>query len=105
MEVIKKDLKDIEKMMMDFSTRLDKESKKNEENTDKILETMEKLHSHDKRITSNKEEIDKNSGTLEILHTINGGNKRFYNMWIITFTSLLFSIGFNIFLLIKLLCR
>jgi hypothetical protein len=103
MEVIKKDLKDIEQMVIEFSKKVDENAKKSEENAEKIIKTMEKLHNHDKRITSNKEEIDKNSGTLEILHTINGGNKRFYNMWVITFTSLLVSIGFNIFLLIKLL--
>ena len=105
MEVIKKGIEDIEQMMVDFSNRLDEETKANKENTDKILETMKKLHSHDKRINSNKEKIERNSGTLEILSTINGGNKRFYSMWVITFTSLLVSIGFNIFLLIKLLCR
>lgn len=89
MEVIKKDLKDIEE-------KIDKNAKTSAENTAKILETMKKLHEHD-------EQIKKAEGTLEILHTINGGNRRFYAMWLITFISLLASIGFNIFLLIKLL--
>lgn len=105
MEVIKKDLKDIEQMVIEFSKKVDENAKKSEENAKKIIKTMEKLHNHDERITSNKEEIDKNSGTLEILHTINDANRRFYSMWGITFLSLLVSIGFNIFLLIMLLCR
>lgn len=103
MEVIKKDLKDIEQMVIEFSKKVDENAKKSDENAKKIIKTMEKLHNHDERITSNKEEIDKNSGTLEILHTINDSNKKFYSMWGITFIAFLVSIGFNIFLLIKLL--
>lgn len=84
MEVIKKDLKDI---------------------VEDLEEIKEAVSKNAENIVGNREQIDKNTGTLEILHTINDANRRFYSMWIITFISLLISIGFNIFLLIKLLCR
>ena len=84
MEVIKKDLKDIVEDL-EVIKELAKENAKN--------------------IVDNREQIEKNTGALDILHTINDANRRFYSMWSITFISFLVSIGFNIFLLIKLLCR
>ena len=67
-------------------------------NTNKIIENMEKLHSHDKKITKNAEQIQKNTGALELLHTINNVKKRFFIMWASTFVLLLLSIGLNIYL-------
>ena len=62
---------------------------------------MNKLHSHEEKINENANNIQKNTGTLEILHTINNVKKKFFIMWFITFIALIFSIGFNIFLLLR----
>ena len=105
MEVIKKDLKDIEKMVTENTKKIEENSKKIEQNVDRIINNMNKLHNQEEKINTNKEQIEKNTGALDILHTINDGRKKFYSMWIITFIALLISIGFNIFFIIKLLCR
>ena len=60
MEVIKKDLEDIEKMVLENTKKIDENAKANKENTDRIIKNMEKLHSHD-------EQIKENSFALEIL--------------------------------------
>lgn len=70
-------------------------------NTNKIINNMEKLHSHDKEISENKKQIQKNTGALEILHTINNVKKRFFIMWASTFALLFLSICLNIYLFLR----
>lgn len=60
MEVIKKDLKEIEQMVI-------ANAKASAENTDRIIKTMEKLHSHEEKINNNTNKIQENSYALEIL--------------------------------------
>ncbi|MBO7079494.1 MAG: hypothetical protein J6W64_06770 [Bacilli bacterium] len=74
-------------------------------NKEEILNTISQLHNHEEKINSNADKIQRNTGALELLHTINSGSKKFYNIWLITFTVFLCSVVLNIFLLIKLLCR
>ena len=68
MEVIKKDLKDIEKMVI-------ANAKASAENTDRIIKTMEKLHSHEEKINNNTNKIQENSYALEILRDYKKNNK------------------------------
>lgn len=63
MEVIKKDLKDIEQMVLENSKKIDN-------NVDRIIKNMEKLHSHEER-------IQENSYALEILRDYKKVNKVF----------------------------
>ena len=67
-----------------------------------IISNMNELHNHEELINKNAEKIEKNTGALEILHTINNVKKRFFVMWFLTFVTLIVSVGFNIFFLIKL---
>lgn len=72
-------------------------------NKKEILNTISELHNHEEKINNNANHIQKNTGALEILHTINNGYKKFYNMWLITFIVFLFSIALNIYLVIIML--
>lgn len=101
MEVIKRDLKDIEQIAMDNSEKIDEYSKKSEENAKKILETIKKLHEHD-------EQIKKNSFAVEILqdmkknsNNLSDTNKRLCNIILILSIMLLIAIGLIIFLIAK----
>ena len=67
-----------------------------------IISNMNELHNHEELINNNAKRIEKNTGALEILHTINNVKKRFFVMWVLTFVTLIVSVGFNIFFLIKL---
>lgn len=67
-----------------------------------IISNMNELHNHEEMINKNAKRIEKNTGALEILHTINNVKKRFFIMWFLTFVTLIVSVGFNIFFLIKL---
>ena len=70
-------------------------------NTEKIINNMDRLHSHEKKINENSNNIQKNTSALEILHTINNVKKRFFIMWLSTFVVLVFSVCLNIFLLMR----
>lgn len=101
MEVIKKDLKDIEQIAIGNSKKIDKYSKISEENAKKILETIEELHKHD-------EQIKKNSFAVEILHDMKknsdklaDSNKRLCNIILMLSIMLFVTVGTVIFLLIR----
>ena len=68
---------------------------------DKIINNMNRLHSHEEKINANAKKIQKNTGALEVLHTINNVKKRFFIMWVSTFILLLLSIGLNIYLFLR----
>lgn len=86
---------------MEIEEKIIELEKKIDSNFNKIIKNMNKLHSHEEKINENANNIQKNTGALEILHTINNVKKRFFIMWFITFIALIFSIGFNIFLLLR----
>ena len=65
--------------------------KKIDDNYNKIMETMNKLHSHE-------EKINKNTGALEILKTFKDDANKFFIMWIITFIALLGMVGYVVYL-------
>ncbi len=67
-------------------------------NTEKILKTMDRLHSHEEMINENSNNIQKTTGALELLHTINNIKKRFFIMWLSTFLLLICSVCLNIYL-------
>jgi len=101
MEVIKRDLKDIEKIAMENSEKIDKYSKTSESNAKMIMETIKKLHEHD-------EQIKKNSFAVEILQdmkknsdSLANSNKRLCNIISMLSILLLIAIGFIIFLIVK----
>ena len=64
---------------------LEELDKKIDDNYNKIMENMNRLHSHE-------EKINKNTGAIEVLHTIKTYNNRFFAMWLITFLSLVYLI-------------
>jgi lipopolysaccharide/colanic/teichoic acid biosynthesis glycosyltransferase len=70
-------------------------------NTEKILKTMDRLHSHEEKINENSNKIQEKVGALEVLHTINNVKKRFFIMWLSTFLLLVCSICLNIFLFVR----
>ena len=80
-------------------------NKKLEDNTNLIIQNMNRLHSHEEKINENANKIQKNSGALELLHTINNVKKRFFIMWASTFLLLICSICLNVLLFIFLLFR
>ena len=61
--------------------------KKIDDNYNKIMENMNRLHSHE-------EKINKNTGAIEVLHTIKTYNNRFFAMWLITFLMLVCLIAY-----------
>ena len=69
----------------------------------KDIEHLEKkIKDNEKKINENKGKIDRNTGALELLHTINGGSKLFFKMWLITFIAYILTvIGFIAYLILK----
>lgn len=65
--------------------------KKIDDNYNKIMENMNKLHSHE-------EKINKNTGALEILKTFKSDSNKFFIMWLITFIAFLSLLGYTIYL-------
>ena len=101
MEVIKKDLKEIEQMVIDNTKKIEENSKKIDNNVDRIIKNMDKLHNHD-------EQIKENSFALEILkdmknnsNSLSEANKRLCNIILILSIILFVAIGTIIFLLVK----
>jgi len=69
----------------------------------KELEHLEKkIKDNEKKINENKGKIDRNTGALELLHTINGGSKLFFKMWLITFAAYVLTvIGFIVYIITR----
>lgn len=65
--------------------------KKIDDNYNKIMENMNKLHSHE-------EKINKNTGALEILKTFKEDTNKFFIMWLITFIAFLSLLGYTVYL-------
>ncbi len=65
--------------------------KKIDDNYNKIMDNMKKLHSHE-------EKINRNTGALEILKTFKKDTNKFFIMWLITFMSFLALLGYTIYL-------
>ena len=65
--------------------------KKIDDNYNKIMENMNRLHSHE-------EKINKNTGALEILKTFKEDSHRFFIMWLVTFLAFLSLLGYVIYL-------
>ena len=92
MEVIKKGIEDIEQMVLENSKKIDDNAKASAKNADKILKTMEKLHSHDER-------INKNSYALDILKDYKNGSKRLFIILIIVLIMWFATIGYLVYVL------
>ena len=67
----------------------------------KLKDLAKSIESNAKRIEDNAKNIKKNTGALELLHTINDCKKRYFTMWLYTFTAFLAAIGYIIYLLNK----
>ena len=70
---------------------LEELDKKIDDNYNKIMENMNRLHSHE-------EKINKNTGALEILKTFKIDTNIFFIMWLITFMAFLSLLGYTIYL-------
>ena len=70
---------------------LEELDKKIDDNYNKIMENMNKLHSHE-------EKINRNTGALEILKTFKKDTNKFFIMWLITFMAFLSLLGYTIYL-------
>ena len=86
---------------MNIEKKIIELEKKIDENKTELINNMNKLHNQEEKINKNTKKIQKNTSALEILHTINNVKKRFFTMWFITFVTLIISICFNIFLLVR----
>ena len=77
------------------------------ENINKRIEKLEEYVLHHEEdiknnrvgISSNSQRIESNTGALALLHTINSNSNKYFVIWIITFCFLIFSVGYNIYLL------
>ena len=67
----------------------------------KVDANTERIDRNIKSIENNFKKIQENSGAIEVLHTIKTYNNRFFIIWIITFITLILSVGYNIFLLTR----
>lgn len=69
-------------------------------NLDKDIDNLvKKIDANADKIQNNEKRIHQNTGALEILKTFKADSQKFFVMWLITFISLLASIGCIIFLL------
>lgn len=74
---------------MNTDEKINELERKIDDNFERIIANMDRLHSHEER-------INRNTSAIDVLHTIKTYNNRFFYMWLITFIALIISVVFNL---------
>lgn len=78
---------------------LEELEKKIDDNAEKIIANMNKLHSHEEKIEVNSKRIKENSFAMELLHQSKKTNQRLFIVWLVTLIAFIGLLGYTIYLL------